>query len=104
MNATITYTITGREALRIAERESLAIHCAENPIHTGDTTSHPLALEVAKYDASLVSVTVTPTGAWRNSRGSYVDGEGRNAHDYFRGGEWLGPDDDGIEPAFDDAH
>jgi hypothetical protein len=77
-----TYKITGNDATRLAERENLRV---------SDQEGTPF-------------VTVTPTG-WRNSSGNHCDGEGRTVEGYFNGctGEYLGPDDDGVEPCWNDA-
>lgn len=75
-----TYKITGSEAIRLAQRENLTV---------GDNDGTPF-------------VTVIPTG-WRNAAGNHCDSEGRTVEAYFRGNEYLGADDDGVEPCWNDA-
>lgn len=79
-----TYKITGSDAVRIAQRENLTV------VNDGENAPH---------------VIVTPTG-WRNSNGNHCDGEGRTVEAYFNSynGEYLGPDDDGVEPCWSDAN
>jgi hypothetical protein len=45
---------------------------------------------------------VVATG-WRNAAGHHCDSEGRTVEAYFRGNEYLGADDDGVEPCWNDA-
>jgi hypothetical protein len=75
-----TYKIAGSDAVRLALRE---------------------ALTVCECDG-IPFVTVTPTG-WRDARGNHCDGEGRTVESYFVSGEYLGPDDDGVEPCWIEA-
>jgi hypothetical protein len=75
-----TYSITGSDALRLAQRENLRV----------------------RYSDGNPFVIVTPTG-WRNAQGNHCDGEGRTVEAYFRGNEYLGPDDEGVEPCWNDA-
>lgn len=104
------YRITGRDAIRIAQRENLTLYCYANPIDDGGEVTVELAIQIAKDDKSLIYADVVPNGGWRDSGGNYVDSEGRNVGDYFRplsyGGkvEYLGPDDDGVEPSFNNAY
>jgi len=79
---TNTYKITGNDAVRLAQRE---------------------ALPVCEHDG-IPYVTVTPTG-WRDARGNHCDGEGRTVDAYFNSytGQYLGPDDDGVEPCWNQA-
>ena len=79
-----TYKITGQHASRIASRDGVTLHT--------DT------------DGSYC--IVRPVG-WIGG-----DAEGRNVLDYFRGSlgglalsasTYLGPDDDGVEPTWEDA-
>ena len=78
-----SYKITGNDAIRLAQRENLTV-C--------DNDGTPY-------------VTVTPTG-WRNAQGNHCDSEGRTVEAYFNSynGEYLGPDDDGVEPCWNDAN
>lgn len=77
------YKITGNDAVRLAQRENLTVG---------------IDGEGAAY------VIVTPTG-WRNAQGNHCDGEGRTVEAYFDRytGEYFGPDDDGVEPCWNDA-
>jgi hypothetical protein len=77
-----TYKITGSDAVRLARRENLTV-CERD---------------------GIPSVTVTPTG-WRDARGNHCDGDGRAVESYFNAynGEYLGPDDDGVEPCWSEA-
>lgn len=81
MNA--TYSITGSDATRLAARENLSVR--------EDANGKPF-------------VIVTPAG-WRNAQGNHCDGEGRTVEAYFNSytGEYLGLDDDGVEPCWNDA-
>ena len=75
-----SYMITGNDAVRLAQRENLTVL-------NNDGTPY---------------VTVTPTG-WRNAQGNHCDGEGRTVESYFSSGEYLGPDDDDVEPCWSEA-
>jgi hypothetical protein len=75
-----TYKITGSDAVRLAQRENLTV-CDRD---------------------GIPFVTVTPTG-WRNAQGNHCDGEGRTVESYFSNGEYLGPDDDGVEPCWSES-
>lgn len=99
-----TYKITGADAIRLAERENLTVHCYANPIDDGGPVTVEVARQIAKDDPSLIYVTVVPTG-WRNSQGNHCDDEGRTVESYFNQhtGEYMGPDDDGVEPCWNDA-
>ena len=97
-----TYKITGRDAIRLAERDSLQTYCYANPIDDGGAVSVDVAKQIAKEDPSLVYVTVTPRGWWDGQRVSEMPGY--NVSDYFTSsGMYLGPDEAGVEPTFDDA-
>lgn len=76
MNTTTitTYTITGNHAARIASRDGCTI----------------------RPDGSI---RVAQTG-WVGTEEQFV---GCNVADYSRDGEYLGPDDDGMEPEWTDA-
>lgn len=104
-NMSTTYKIAGSDAIRLAERENLTIHSHANPIDHGGPVTVGVARQIAKEDANLLHVLVTPTG-WRNAAGNHCDGEGRTVEAYFGGsmGVYLGPDDDGVEPCWNDAN
>lgn len=99
-----TYKITGTEALRLAERDNLTLHCHANPIDDGGVITIEQGRAIAKEDASLLYIQVVPTG-WTG------DATGYQVCDYFRligdehndGTRYNGPDDDGIEPTWADA-
>ncbi len=99
---TTTYSITGADALRLAQRENLTIHCYANPIDDGGIVTLGVAQQIAKDDPSLIYAMVVPAG-WRNAAGNHCDSEGRTVEAYFRGSEYLGPDDEGVEPCWSDA-
>ena len=99
-----TYKITGYDAIRLAERDNLTLFCHANPIDDGGVVTPNIARQVAREDAGLVYVMVTPRGWWDGQRVS--EAPGYNVSDYFTPGSpaiYLGPDDDGIEPTWDDA-
>lgn len=99
-----TCKITGAHAIRLAKRENLTVHCHSNPIDDGGEVSVGEARQIANEDPNLLYVLVTTTG-WRNAQGNHCDGEGRTVEAYFGGsrGMYLGPDDDGVEPCWNDA-
>ena len=98
-----TYKITGSDAIRLAERDNLTVHCYANPICNGGPVTVGVARQIAKDDPGLIHVMVVPTG-WRNAQGNHCDDEGRTVEVYFTSsGEYLGPDDDGVEPCWNDA-
>lgn len=97
------YKITGADAIRLAERENLTVHCYANPIDDGGPVTVGVARQIAKDDPSLIYVMVVPTG-WRNAQGNHCDDEGRTVEGYFTSsGMYLGPDDDDVEPCWNDA-
>ena len=100
-----TYKITGSDAIRLAERENLTIHCHANPIDDGGPVTVGVARQIAKEDPALIYVTVVPTG-WRDKSGNHCDGEGRTVVSYFNWYrmKYLGPDDEGVEPCWSDAN
>lgn len=79
---TNTYKITGSDAVRLAPRENLTVFECDG----------------------ITYVIVTATG-WRDARGNHCDSGGRTVESYFNyyNGEYLGPDDDGVEPCWNDA-
>lgn len=100
MNA---YKITGHDAIRLAERDQLTIYCYANPIDDGGQVTVGVARQIAKEDPSLVYVFVAPRGWWDGQRISEAP-TGYAVENYFNShGMYLGPDDDGIEPTWDNA-
>lgn len=102
-NTTPTYKITGADAIRLAERDSLTIHCHANPLDDGGVVSPEIAKQIVKDDPSLVYVHVTIYG-WVAGRTPLSELPGYNVADYFTStGMYLGPDDEGVEPRWADA-
>jgi hypothetical protein len=100
-----SYKITGSDAIRLAERDNLTIHCYANPIiDDGGVVPVGVARQIAKDDPNLIYVTVQPYG-WVDAEGrSLSTMDGYNVSDYFTSdGMYLGPDDDNIEPRWNDA-
>lgn len=99
MNAT-TYKITGSDAIRLAERDGLTIRCHGTP----ETVSPSEARGMLGLDGTeSVWVSVTPHGWWDGQRVTEAP-DGYNVSDYFTStGMYLGADDEGIEPTWDDA-
>lgn len=105
MQNEMSYKITGNDAIRLAERENLTIHCHANPIDDGGPVPVITALQIVRDDPALIYVNVTPTG-WRDAHGNHCDSEGRTVEAYFNAynGEYLGPDCYGVEPCWSDAN
>ena len=95
------WKITGEHAIRIAERDGVRLRKHSDPV-TGyqDNVSIAEARDIARADASLIYCVVLPVG-WTGPA------EGYRVEDYFPGSlgglEYLGPDEDGIEPTWLDA-
>lgn len=101
MNAT-TYKITGSDAFRLAERDQLTIHTHANPVDVGGPVTLGVARQILKDDPSLLYVIVVPDGWWQGRRLGLL--EGYNVSDYFTpDGTYLGPDDEGTEPTWNDS-
>lgn len=100
----MTHTITGREALRLAERDDLTINAAPCAIiPEGGPVPLGTAKQIAKDDPSLLSVRVELAGWWDGVRLQFAP-PGYNVPSFFDGdGEFLGPDEDGIEPTWKDS-
>lgn len=100
----ITYKITGSDAIRLAERDNLTIYCYANPIDEGGPVHPGVARQIMREDPGLVYIVVEHWG-WINEDGNPVSVEdGYNISCYFgEDGEYLGPDDFGIEPRFQDS-
>lgn len=91
------YTISGSEAIRLAERDGLTLRKYADPVEgERDGLTPGEALAVVREDSSLIYVIARPTG-WTG------DAAGHNVSDYFRDGKYLGADCDGIEPTWEDA-
>jgi len=103
MNA-IRYQITGQDAIRLAERDNLTLQSFGNPIEPqGGVVSIEVGRQIAREDAGLVFVTVRHHGDWwLGDRFGASTGE---VGDFFNqlNGEYLGPDDEGREPRWEDA-
>lgn len=95
-----TYKITGQDAIRLAIRDNLTLRKYADPIDSARIVTASEAHDIAREDAGLIYVTVTPIG-WTD------DAAGYNVCDYFHagdcGGKYNGPDDDGVEPVWADA-
>lgn len=99
MNTT-TYTLTGNDAIRLADDNTFTLRKYADPIDGARNVTIEEAREIAKEDASLIYANVFPSGwnAEPNQTAGYHFG------DYFDvRGKYIGPDDDGVEPTFDDA-
>jgi len=101
-----TYKITGEDAIRIADRDGVTLHKSADPV---DGYRSGIGIREARSvfhaGPGLIYCIVQPTG-WTGPN------DGRNVSDYFRGGidgcalsgaRYLGPDEDGIEPTWEDA-
>ena len=82
------FRISGRDAIRLAERDALTLRDDE-------------------HDPAVVYVSVTqhePSGWWNGTQ-FVSEMPGYNVADFFNttNGEYLGPDEDGVEPRWDDA-
>lgn len=97
------YRITGSDALRIAALDNLTIYTDSRLANGAETVSAHEAREILRDNPESVWVSVTPRG-WRDRNGGCPAPDGYTAADYWTAdGMYLGPDDDGIEPSFDDA-
>lgn len=98
-----TYKISGHEAIRLAERDSLTIYCHNNPVDEGGEVDLDKAKEIATEDPALLYVQVVPRGWWAMGR-KVEHLEGYSFPDYFGpSGKYLGPDCNGTELTFRDA-
>ena len=99
-----SYRITGHDVIRIANRENLTVCCHANPIDEGGVVTLDIARQIVRDDPSLIYAIVIPTG-WRDASGNHCDADGRTVDGYFNRttGEYLGPDDDGVEPCWSSA-
>lgn len=96
------YTINGRDALRLAERDGLTIHIRTNPKYPESTVNWQTAVQIARDDSGLVFVRVEAHGWWDRKWLPSIDGY--NVGDFFvADGTYLGPDADGVEPSWRDA-
>lgn len=91
-----TYTIKGRHAIRLAERDGLTLRKYADPIDWARVVTADEARDIASQDAGLIYVTVTQVG-WTG------DAIGYNISDYFLAGRYAGPDCDKVEPTWADA-
>lgn len=98
------YTITGHHAIRIAKRDGVTLNKYEDFTDGEEGLSIREAEVIAADDASLVYCTVSPTG-WVSPEGLRWTGDGYNVSNYFHihTGKYLGPNDDGVEPRWQDA-
>lgn len=92
-----TYKIDGNDAVRLAERDQLTIRSNSGTVSAGT------ARQIAKDDPSMVHVEVAANGWWDGEQ-ALSELPGYNVSDYFTpDGMYLGPDEDGIEPRWNDA-
>lgn len=90
------YTITGHDAIAYATAKGITLNKYADPTEDGrDGLALDEAREIAAEDSSLIYLTLT---GWTEGNGSGHDGY--DAGSYFAGGEYLGADEDGIEPIF----
>lgn len=97
---TPTYTITGRDAIRIALRDKLTLRKYADPTEGArERVSPDEAERIAEEDESLIYVHVEPIG-WNVKPAP----EGYHYSDFWaRSGRYYGPDSGGIEPVFSEA-
>ena len=100
---TTSHKITGMDAIRLAQRDNLTIRCHANAIDDGGIVTLGVARQISREDANLIYVTVEPSG-WVDADGrSLSTMDGYDVSDYFSpAGMYLGPDDAGIEPRWND--
>jgi hypothetical protein len=100
MITTTIRTLTGNEAIRLAEENSFTLRKYADPIDGARNVTIEEARKIAKEDASLIYAIVAPTG-WNAEPDQTA---GYHFADYFDvSGNYQGPDDDGVEPTFEDA-
>ena len=75
------FKIDGHDAIRLAERDCLQLHCYANPVDDGGPVSVGVAKQIAKEDPSLVFVKVEPDCWWDKQRVSEMSGF--NVSDFF---------------------
>ena len=94
----IAYQIYGHHAIRIAERDGVVLRAYTQPeLGYQAFLSLDQARQAVADNVRTVFCEVVPIG-WSNGMPS-----GRNVDDYFRHGQYLGADEDGIEPRWADA-
>ena len=92
--------LTGLAAIDIAEANGLPLNKYEDPIEDARTgLDIDEARKVAGEDHSHVYIHVECAG-WKQAGEIIETPEGINVADYFRDGEYLGADQDGVEPIF----
>lgn len=99
-----SYKITGADAIRLAERDSLQCYCYATPIDNAGPVTIELAKDILRDDPSLVYVRVAIHG-WVDRDGHRLSElPGYNVADYFNAaGMYLGPDHEGVEPRWTEA-
>jgi hypothetical protein len=98
---TSIYTLTGHEAIRIAERDGITLRKYADPTEGAREVNLDEGRDIAREDPSLIHAEVTALG-WTEGDGSGHDGY---AVDWYfdRSGCYLGTDEFGIEPKWNDA-
>ena len=92
--------LTGLAAIDIAEANGLPLNKYADPIEDARPgLDIAEARKVALEDPSLIYTVVECVG-WKQAGESIETPEGINVADYFRDGEYLGADQDGVEPIF----
>lgn len=92
----ITYRINGENAIRLAARDGLTLRKYTDPIEAAGVVDEDKAREIIAIDPSLIYVHVTESGWTQHA-------EGVNVSDYFRGAQYLGPDEYDTEPVWSDV-
>ena len=92
--------LTGLAAIEAAEANGLTLNKYNDPIEDARTgLDIAEARKVAGEAPSLVYIHVECVG-WKQAGKSIETPDGINVADYFRDGEYLGADQDGVEPIF----
>ena len=93
--------LTGLAAIDIAEANGLLVNNYEWPLIEDARTGLDIAAarKVAAADPSLIYIDVECVG-WKQAGITIETPDGINVADYFRNGEYLGADQDGVEPIF----
>ncbi len=92
--------LTGYTAITVAEANSLTLSKYNDPIEDAREGLTPDEVrKVAAEDCSLIYMNVVVSG-WKQNGQAIETPEGINVADYFCDGEYLGPDQDGVEPVF----
>ena len=91
-------TITGHEAIRLAEENSFTLRKYADPIDGARDVTIEEARKIAKEDASIIYATVVPNG-WNAEPDQTAGYHFADFFDFL--GNYQGPDEDGVEPTFE---